>query len=313
LAVLQEYFRSEAEDWETEESVEFGDTKLDEEEKRTAGFSEEGKYISTDPRCIANLCYHQFPRNSEKFGDIVRMYTGKRVAEMIALLGLENVPWATQLQIFLTRYLESTSTNGSNAITQFTISNQEIEVYGPSIYGTFALLNHSCIGNVIYNFYGKLLVARASRNIKKGEQLFQYSGKSFLKYPLRHRQEIHKEIALFTCKCQACLEDWPMFHFMPISPDLCNTKKHSRKVLRSLYVAGHALTHNCELENGRYTVTAENLQVFQNYIAALEKAGETMNQQYYLILEHIRYFYCQQGNRTPDPNPRAHGKPRPFA
>ncbi|KAF4524928.1 hypothetical protein B566_EDAN013890 [Ephemera danica] len=297
---LKEYFRSEMEDWDTEVTEELGST-LDPsktyEERRTAGFDENGQYISSNPSTVANLCYHKFPKDHSHGRHFYRYNISDSVASVIKLLKLEKSDWAWKLHEFVVRFIESMSCNGSNAINQFVLKDNDLEHLGPSMYPTYGLLNHSCCSNASYHFYGTTLVVRACRSIAKGEQITQGSGKYFLNYGKKYREKYQQERNMFTCKCEACLEDWPLFYDLEGLPNFNVSKK--------LFLSNATLSRDCEFDDdSNYIITDENIEMFRAHLGILEKYKQTMNQQYYLIQECLRYYYRRRGNRVKDYNPR---------
>uniref|UniRef100_A0A1B6BYA9 Protein-lysine N-methyltransferase SMYD4 n=1 Tax=Clastoptera arizonana TaxID=38151 RepID=A0A1B6BYA9_9HEMI len=73
-----------------------------------------------------------------------------------------------------------------------------------AIYPSASMMNHSCDNNILNNFKNDVLIVRASRNIKKGEEIFNCYGPHYKHMGIERRQEILKSQYFFTCKCNAC-------------------------------------------------------------------------------------------------------------
>ncbi|XP_050427844.1 SET and MYND domain-containing protein 4-like [Adelges cooleyi] len=75
----------------------------------------------------------------------------------------------------------------------------------------YSLINHSCDPNVIVHTYNGVEVTRALQPVAKGSQLLTDYGSNFM---LRSKEERNKHLLeqyQFQCRCQACVENWPMY------------------------------------------------------------------------------------------------------
>ncbi|KAL3681629.1 hypothetical protein R1sor_024585 [Riccia sorocarpa] len=86
--------------------------------------------------------------------------------------------------------------------------NRMEEISG--IYFLPALINHSCFPNVILTGFGPALVCRASREIKKEDQLFRSYNSVF--YPLEDRNAL---LDGFRCRCERCAFDRLLLQEIP--------------------------------------------------------------------------------------------------
>ncbi|KAH0541192.1 SET and MYND domain-containing protein 4-like [Cotesia glomerata] len=68
--------------------------------------------------------------------------------------------------------------------------------------------NHSCDDNISYNQCADKLIFRASRNIKKDEQLFITYGPLFQTNPIKERREKLESQYNFKCNCIPCSKNW---------------------------------------------------------------------------------------------------------
>jgi hypothetical protein len=77
------------------------------------------------------------------------------------------------------------------------------------LYLASSLINHSCEPNLVKSFYGSTVVYRASAPIRKGEQLTEAN---YIQRIIDGAKERQKELQMyyrFTCKCEACVKNWP--------------------------------------------------------------------------------------------------------
>ena len=82
---------------------------------------------------------------------------------------------------------------------------------GLAVYPTVSLFNHSCDPVVDFNFYGKVCVVRAIRNVKTGEELSGDYGPIFLTQSREERQDMLLTHYFFRCSCVACTQNWPQW------------------------------------------------------------------------------------------------------
>ncbi|XP_070535620.1 SET and MYND domain-containing protein 4-like [Ptychodera flava] len=87
---------------------------------------------------------------------------------------------------------------------------QFLEV-GSGLYATMSLLNHSCDPAVTRNCYGDTCVVRATRNIYKGDEIVDNYGYLYPVHEKAERQTKLREQYFFSCKCEACIKNWPLY------------------------------------------------------------------------------------------------------
>ncbi|KAK4873924.1 hypothetical protein RN001_013284 [Aquatica leii] len=91
----------------------------------------------------------------------------------------------------------------------------ELDEIGVGAYSFLSLLNHSCCPNVVRHCYDRTIVLRALRPIVKGEQLFDNYGYHHAVMKKEQRREhLHKQY-FFECRCEACVENWPLYIELP--------------------------------------------------------------------------------------------------
>ncbi|CAG9111621.1 hypothetical protein JYU34_001751 [Plutella xylostella] len=104
---------------------------------------------------------------------------------------------------------------------------------GSAPYPFLSLLNHSCSPNVVR--YSKLgtgtMVLLALRPIKKGQQLFDNYGCHHAVEDRKSRQEALKKQYKFTCMCEACVNNWPLFSHLKPAESMTSTLKEFKESL----------------------------------------------------------------------------------
>ena len=83
-----------------------------------------------------------------------------------------------------------------------------------TVHAASSLLNHSCYPNCMTVVYGDKTIVRASRHIRKGEEICgNYGRLRFETHDLSERKDVLNS-KKFECKCEACTDDWPTRFFM---------------------------------------------------------------------------------------------------
>ncbi|KAB7506023.1 SET and MYND domain-containing protein 4 [Armadillidium nasatum] len=112
------------------------------------------------------------------------------------------------------RHLQSSLCN-SVSITEYLVKSSDTGLpehlhVAEGIYPTISLLNHSCDPNVFRYCVGKECVVLAGKTIRKGEQLLDSYGTSFVMEEKDIRERILTPLYYFECDCIACKENWPL-------------------------------------------------------------------------------------------------------
>lgn len=89
--------------------------------------------------------------------------------------------------------------------TQQTFSRDQHR-YGSAIYPRVSLLNHSCKSNVVSSFKenSNIIVVKASRNIKKSDEIFNSYGPHYIKMTYFERKQSLRGQYHFDCDCSEC-------------------------------------------------------------------------------------------------------------
>ncbi|CAH0562633.1 unnamed protein product [Brassicogethes aeneus] len=85
---------------------------------------------------------------------------------------------------------------------------------GAALYPTLALFNHSCDPSIArYNINSKIVV-KAIKPIKAGQPIYENYGPLYMSEGKLERQRYLLDKYIFTCKCNACTKNWPLFDEM---------------------------------------------------------------------------------------------------
>jgi hypothetical protein len=94
---------------------------------------------------------------------------------------------------------------------------REAQMIGVGCYSFASLINHSCAPNVNrYYLYDKMMVV-VDRPIKRGEQLFDCYRSPFFRQSKPERQYSLLSEYAFRCQCEACTNNYPLFHCLKSS------------------------------------------------------------------------------------------------
>ncbi|XP_053313081.1 SET and MYND domain-containing protein 4 [Spea bombifrons] len=76
-----------------------------------------------------------------------------------------------------------------------------------AMYPVLSLLNHSCDPNTNVSFRGRCAVVRASRPIRRGEEVTHCYGPHSSRLAVGERQKLLKAQYFFACQCEACIQE----------------------------------------------------------------------------------------------------------
>ena len=100
-------------------------------------------------------------------------------------------------------------------IERSSIADSELKEIGSAIYATLSLLNHSCNPSVVRHSYGSSCALRTIRKIPKGGMIVDNYGALYAVSKLVDRQNLVSSQYYFSCNCEACLNDWPLYDQLP--------------------------------------------------------------------------------------------------
>ncbi|XP_049854136.1 SET and MYND domain-containing protein 4-like [Schistocerca gregaria] len=222
-------------------------------DKRTKGFSKDGKYHSdeyttiyhlvgnTDKRTVGDLfkravnaacILHCFEEYSDFFNP-ENASSNKQLPDSGKNKGSEGHQSPQDFQKeaklivggLLLRHLQNLPCNAHEVSEFIHISavaqNKEkfdldmIEI-GAAAYSFLSLINHSCDPNVVRNSHcGSTAVLRVIKPIKKGEQVFDNYGYHYATHSLEERQLHLSSQYFFRCMCEPCTGNWPLYVSLP--------------------------------------------------------------------------------------------------
>lgn len=73
-----------------------------------------------------------------------------------------------------------------------------------AIYPSASMMNHSCDPSIVNSFFESLLIVRASKNLKKGDEVYNCYGPMVQKMNYEERQELLRSQYMFVCDCKGC-------------------------------------------------------------------------------------------------------------
>jgi hypothetical protein len=204
-----------------------GNNKSDTEDTSTISLTSlQTMFDPTSYRSVHNLATNSDKRN---FEDLI-----KKTAEAIFMArclkfngffgeGEEDASEETRkAEIFISslllRHLQIASTNGlemaecllkNNDVTKF-----DIIPVGGAIFPTMSFFNHSCYPNALRLGYQGFQVVRVIRFIRRGEEINIDYGFDFYANTKEIRQKRSSGQYHFSCQCQACDCNWPIYNDM---------------------------------------------------------------------------------------------------
>ncbi|XP_043190346.1 SET and MYND domain-containing protein 4-like [Amphibalanus amphitrite] len=200
------------------------------------------------------------------------------------------------------------------------LDGSESVFVGAAVYPTLALFNHSCDPGIVRYFSGNNVIARAIKNIEKGDLIAENYGPIFTQKPLRERLQYLRERYEFECHCTPCTEMWPTFEEMdnsvlkfkcttckrplPVSTETmtplftCQHCGHETNIMKALkvlqdtdaaYRAGMR-----DLETGELT---RGMQTLMSNLSRLDQCLYPPYRDYHLCQQAIRKVMLTQGNK----------------
>ena len=144
---------------------------------------------------------------------IHKLTKDERMQYLLGQRSIDNVDWMKQYQLntqhcqdIISRNAFGPDYHGYDTIIASNNNNSQSKspywrVLG--LYPLAAMMNHSCIPNVVRVYSGNLMIAHATRNISKGEELvWSYLPPHSMSYS--QRQSLIQSTFHFTCTCPKC-------------------------------------------------------------------------------------------------------------
>ena len=189
---------------------------------KESGCRPDGTYISADYLPIYCLVTHS---NDRSISDLFRR-------TLIAVFLLKTLqggsffgqePCSDKDLAFvgglILRHLQSNPCNAHEVselqLNLNSVATSETDEIAAGIYATLSLFNHSCDPSVTRNFYGDTCVVRAIKNVPKGHEISDNYGTLCALSVKPERCEKLRSQYHFTCHCNACEEDFPLYSEIP--------------------------------------------------------------------------------------------------
>ncbi|RZC33207.1 zf-MYND and/or SET domain containing protein [Asbolus verrucosus] len=93
--------------------------------------------------------------------------------------------------------------------------NFRSETVGCALFPFYSFLGHACCPNVFAHHHGVTRVLRAIRTIRKGQECLVSYGPYYIEHNKADRQSRLLSQYHLTCKCRACVDDWPQLDLLP--------------------------------------------------------------------------------------------------
>ena len=225
---------------------------------KEAGCRQDGTYNSSDYLPIYCLVTHSKDRSlSDLFRrSLVAVFLLKTLQEG-SFFGQE--PYTDKDLAFIggliLRHLQSNPCNAHEVselqLKLNSVATSETEEIASGIYATMSLFNHSCDPSVTRNFYGDICVVRAIKNVTKGEAISDNYGTLCALSLKPERHEKLRNQYYFTCLCNACEVEFPLYSEIPSDAFPVFKCKDCRTPLH--HVTGHVSDHVPENLMGQMT------------------------------------------------------------
>lgn len=124
--------------------------------------------------------------------------------------------------------------NSESTINNSNLTNEKI--FRPTLHFLAAKLNHSCSPNVGYDFSSNLQRMFTTRDVKKGEELFDCYSDVVYHEPAWVRRAFLKEKYNFDCQCSACSPSFVAFQNNDIHEEFLVESDNRRKSLKEIAI-----------------------------------------------------------------------------
>ena len=97
-------------------------------------------------------------------------------------------------------------------------SGKVTPVIGRTINPTLAMVSHSCYPNAARICHENKTVLVSQKNIQQGERITINYSAPFYAASRTDRAQVLFDGFVFSCECEACRQDWPLFDLLPTGP-----------------------------------------------------------------------------------------------
>ena len=189
---------------------------------KEAGCCKNGVYDSSHYFPIYCLMTHSEDRsNSDLFQRTMKAVFLLKLLQQGGFFG--KMPCSHQDLAFIggliLRHLQSNPCNAHEIselqLNPSSVASSETDEIAAGIYATLSLFNHSCDPSITRNFYGDTCVVHAIKNIPTGEEISDNYGTLCALTVKAERQEKLNSQYYFTCRCNACENNFPLYVDIP--------------------------------------------------------------------------------------------------
>ncbi|XP_063696193.1 SET and MYND domain-containing protein 4-like [Culicoides brevitarsis] len=187
-----------------------------------------------------------------------------------------------------------------------------------AIYPFLAQFNHSCNPATVRYFNGNQVIIRATRNIAIGEQISENYGPIFTQEPKHERQLQLKEKYKFECRCEACLNNWPLLNEMRDSQILikcsgcgetlksnefittvrCPVCRHETAVVEIIkFIKTIDVNLNTARQLYKSNHTLDALEIYLRIMKGMDEYIKPPFSKWHICQKRIRSLYLEYGNK----------------
>lgn len=269
---------------------------------KTAGLSPDGTYKSNDYTAIYHLVTHDKDRTVQDL--FHRSVTAVFLLKCLQLSDyFPETPDSDTLAFIgglLLSHLQSFPCN-AHEIPELYLEVNSIDhslptELGAGIYSTLSLFNHSCDPGVNRNFYGDVCVVRAIKTIPAGAQVSDNYGAVYATQTLSERQQKLQPQYFFTCACEACAKDWPLYPEIPFKDPVWNPCRSEDVASLKKQLADSDAKFKAAFEDLLACRIDQSLPVFLSHLALVQKCFRLPYRSFNDCQEAIKQCFSIMGN-----------------
>uniref|UniRef100_A0A182T3J0 MYND-type domain-containing protein n=1 Tax=Anopheles maculatus TaxID=74869 RepID=A0A182T3J0_9DIPT len=270
-----------------------------------------------DYRKVYKLVTHESTRSPEDFFQRTLMATLLNVCLTLGGYGncLQEQNYIGGLLVHNLQLLQFNAHEVSEMIRETPDDIGKSTFIGGGLYPTLALFNHSCDPGVTRYYRGNQVCVRTVKNIPADSMVAENYGPLFTQVRRDERRDTLLNQYRFTCQCEPCTENWPLFTEM--DPSIIRFRCDGGKICSNVLIIPAAVNDfmvKCT-ECGEHTNIMKGLKSLQDtdmlfksatrlhssgeYETALRKYVEMMETMSEVLVPPYRdYHLCQQGLRA---------------
>ncbi|XP_057322013.1 SET and MYND domain-containing protein 4-like [Microplitis mediator] len=203
-----------------------------------------------------------------------------------------SLPWVSFIGGLIMRHLQIIPSN-VHSVTEDNLDQLPID-RAAALMPFYSLFNHSCNPMVDRRSFGKKIALIAISPIKKGQQIFDNYGQHYAITSKAKRQQKLLQQYHFTCSCQACAENWPLYGNYKSYQDQDLSKTVKKDISRALKKLDqyYTLASRGDVEDKPEIITdlCKMLKILYKYVDL--PCTEVNN-----VMEILKKVYSLLGNR----------------